>query len=133
MKTKRFLPIVLATIVVLALASCGGGAGDASTPEEDVKAVSADFLEAVIDERNGEACALTTEPGRCLGALVLAQGFAGEGGMEALLGEDWRERLDAAQVTFADEDHATIAPFTKDKDPQDLVREDGDWLIVYKD
>ena len=100
-----------------------------------MKAVSADFLQAAIDERNGEACALTTDPGKCLGALALAKRFLGEGGYEALLGEDWRERLNAASVTFADDDHATIAPFTKndESDTNKLVREDGKWLIVVED
>jgi hypothetical protein len=97
-----------------------------------VKRVSADFIEATIDGRNGEACALTTDAGKCLGALVLAEGFLGEGGYEALLGDDWREKLEAAEVTFADDDHATIAPITKD-DGNELVREDGKWLIVFEE
>ena len=80
--------------------------------------------------RNGEACALTTDPGQCVGALAVAQGFLGEGGYEALLGEDWREKLEAAEVTFADDDHATIAPLVADDSPTKLIRRGDDWLIV---
>ncbi len=93
--------------------------------------MTAYFLEAMIDDRTGEACALTTDAGECLGALVLAQGFVGEGGFEALLGDDWREELEAADVTFADDDHASLAPISEDDEGTELVREDGDWLIVF--
>jgi hypothetical protein len=31
---------------------------------------------------------------------------------EALLGEDWREQLENAEITFADEDHASVQPLT---------------------
>jgi hypothetical protein len=125
--------LVLATAIAIAAMGCGGG-GSSSSPEEEVKAVTAEFLEAAIDGRNGEACALTTDPSECLGALVLAAGFLGEGGLEATLGEDWRERLEAAEVTFADDDHATIAPFGEDEEePSPLVREDGEWLIVFEE
>ena len=124
------LCLVVAATVAVCLAGCGGGS---SSPEEDTKAVVTDFLEALIDDRNGEACALTTDPGECIGALALAKGFVGEGGFEALLGDDWREELDAADVTFTDDDHATIAPLAADDDPTELVREDGEWLIVYEE
>lgn len=124
--------VVLAATLAVCLAGCGR-AGGSSSPEEDAKAVVTDFLEAVIDDRNGEACALTTDPGECIGALALAKGFVGEGGFEALLGDDWREELDAADVTFTDDDHLTIAPLTAEDDPTKLVREDGEWLIVYEE
>jgi hypothetical protein len=127
------ISLVLGTTVVLAVTGCGGGGGS-SSPEEKVKGVSRDFLEAIIEDRNGEACALTTDPGECLTGLVLAKGFVGEGGYEALLGDDWRENLDAAEVTFADEDHATIASFTdEDDEGTELVRDDDEWLLVLDD
>jgi hypothetical protein len=74
-----------------------------------------------------------TNPTGCLGALVLAEGFLGEGGYEALLGDDWREKLEAAEVTFADDDHASIPPLNEDDDGTELVREDGEWLIVFEE
>jgi hypothetical protein len=73
------------------------------------------------------------ESDRVLGALVLAEGFLGEGGYEALLGDDWREKLEAAEVTFADDDHASIPPLNEDDDGTELVREDGEWLIVFEE
>lgn len=51
-------------------------------------------------------------------------------GFEAVLGEDWQEKLDSAEVTFADDDHATIAPWGAEEDPTELVREEGEWLLV---
>ena len=122
--------LAVATIAVLAFTACGGGRS--SSPEEDVKQVTGDFLEAMIDGRNGEACALTTDAGECIGGLVVAGGLVGEGGFEALLGDDWLEKLDAAEVTFADDDHASVAPLSEDDDGTELVRDDGDWLIVVK-
>jgi hypothetical protein len=104
-----------------------------SSPEQEVKKVAAEFLEAAIDGRNGEACALTTKVEKCLGGLVLAASFLGEGGFEAVLGDDWREQLESAEVTFADDDHATIPPIGSDNEPTELVREDGEWLLVYED
>jgi hypothetical protein len=114
------------------VASCGGG-DSAGSPEDEIKDTAAEFWEAVIDGRNGEACALTTDPGKCIGSLALAQGFLGEGGFEALIDEDWREALEAAEVEFADDDHATIPPFSPDDDPTQFVREDGLWLIVFEE
>jgi hypothetical protein len=65
---------------------------------------------------------------------VLAGGLLGEGGFEAALGDDWRKRLEAAEVTFADDDHATIAPFTENEEEgSQLVREDDEWLIVFEE
>jgi hypothetical protein len=128
------LVVSVAATVLLVVTGCGGGDGGGGSPEEEVKRVAREFLEAVIDDRNGEACALTTEPSECLTGLVLAKGFIGEGGYEALLGDDWREELDAADVTFAGDDHATIAPFTEDDDEgTELVRQDDEWLIVSED
>jgi hypothetical protein len=125
---------VLLVLAGLALAAgCGGGGGGGSA-EDEVKDTVADYLEAIIDGRNGEACAMTTDPEECVGALALAQGFLGEGGFEALLGEDWRERLEAAEVTFADDDHATLPPLSpEDESPTELVREDDRWLIVVEE
>ena len=127
----RFQLLAVSFIAFLAM-GCGGDS-PSSSPEQEVKAITAQFLEAAIDGRNGEACALTTNVGECLGGLVLAEGFLGEGGFEAVLGEDWREKLDSAQVTFADDDHATVAPLTSEDDPTELVREDGEWLIVVEE
>lgn len=127
---QRLSLLAVAIVAVVGVTACGGGS---SSPEDDVKQVTADFLEAMIAERNGVACALTTDVGECLAALALAGGIVGEGGLEALLGEDWRERLDAADVTFADDDHATIAPLNNEDDGTDLVRKDGEWLIVFEE
>ena len=98
-----------------------------------MKQVAADFLEAAIDGRNGEACALTTDSGGCLGALAVAAGFLGEAGFEAQLGDGWRERLDATTVTFTDDDHASIPPLNDDDDGTELVRQDGEWRIVFEE
>lgn len=98
-----------------------------------MRPVAAEFLEAVIDGRTGEACALTTDSGRCLGALALAEGFLGEGGFEVQLGDDWREKLDVVSVTFAADDHASIPPLNDEDDGTELVREDGEWLIVFEE
>jgi hypothetical protein len=59
------------------------------------------------------------------GRPLLAQRFLEEGGYEALLGDDWREKLESAQVTFADEDHASIPPLVPDEEegPAELVRQ----------
>jgi hypothetical protein len=125
----RFHLVAVATVVVLATA-CGGGGS--SSPEQEVKDVTADFLEAMIDGRNGEACALTTNVDECLRALVLARRFLGEGGMEELIGDDWQEKVDSAEVTFADDNHATFPPLWQDK-PTELVREDGEWLLLFEE
>jgi hypothetical protein len=130
---SRPIPCLLGAALVLVISACGGGSGS-SSPEDDVKEVSADFIEALIDGENGRACAMTTDPETCLGGLVLAQGFLGEGGFEALLGDDWRENLENAEVTFADDDHASVPPLTPDEEgPTELVREDGEWLIVVEE
>jgi hypothetical protein len=126
------LTLAAFTAAACLVAGCGGGDG-AGSAEDEIKDTTAEFLEAVIDGRNGEACALTTDPGQCVGQLALAQGFLGEGGFEALLGEDWRDELDAAEVEFADEDHATIPPLSPDDDPTTLVQRDGRWLIVVEE
>jgi hypothetical protein len=120
----------LAAATLLA-AGCGGGGGGSS--EDEVKDATAGFLGALIDGRNEQACASTTDPEECLGSLVLAQAFLGEGGYEALLGEDWRENLEAAEVTFADENHASVPPLTPDEGPTELAQEDGEWLIVVEE
>jgi hypothetical protein len=129
----RQLPSLLsvATVVIVVATACGGGSS--SSPEADVKQVAADFIEATIDGRNGVACALTTDPGKCLGALALAAGFVGEGGFAALLGNDWRENLDAAVVTFADDDHASVPPLSDKDEGTELIRKDGEWLIVFEE
>jgi hypothetical protein len=117
---------------VIGVSACGGGSS--GSPEEQVKDRTVEFTQAVIDGDNGRACAMTTDVDTCLGSLVLAQGFLGEGGFEALLGDDWREQLEQAEVTFADENHASIPPLTEDeKGPTELVREDGEWLIVVEE
>jgi hypothetical protein len=63
--------------------------GGASSSQEDVKDTVASFVEAMIDEQPGEACAKTTNVEDCLGSLALAQASLGEGGIEALLPSDW--------------------------------------------
>jgi hypothetical protein len=127
----RLTPLAAFTVAACLVAGCGGGGGgDSGSSEDEVKDVTTDYLEAILAEENGRACALTTSPQDCLGQLALAQGFLGEGGFEALLPEDWRDRLDEAEVTFADDDHATIGALSSDDDPTELVREEGRWLIV---
>ena len=73
----------------------------------------------------------------CL-AAVLALGGAACGGESASqrlsLGEDRREQLENAEITFADEDHASVPPLTPDEEgPIELVREDDEWRIVVED
>lgn len=89
---------------MVGLAACGEDGGSAS-PEEDVKHTVSEFIEALIAGQSGKACAMTTDVETCLSGLVAAQGFLGEGGYEALLGEDWRDELENVEVTFADDDH----------------------------
>jgi hypothetical protein len=126
----RPLLCLLGAVLVLAVSACGGG-GSAS-PEGEVKDTVTEFLEAAIDGDNGRA--MTTDVDECLGGLVLAQGFLGEGGFEAVLGDDWREQIENAEVTFADEDHASVPPITPDEEgPTELVRQDGEWLIVVEE
>ena len=98
-----------------------------------MRAVSIDFVEAIIEERNGEACALTTNVEECLTGLIFAAGFLGEGGLEAILGDNWREELEEADVTFTDDAHATVAPILNEDEPTMLVRQDGKWLIVVEE
>ena len=76
------------------------------------------------------------------------EGFLGEGGFEELLGEDWREELENAEVTFADENHATVRFSAREESPAnssevpsvtaytytaELVREDGEWLMIVEE
>jgi hypothetical protein len=122
------LLIVLAACLVVA--ACGGSGG---SPEEEVKDVYVDFVEALADEETGDACALTTDVGSCLGAMALAQGFLGESDFESILPDDWREQIDDAEVTFTDDDHATIPPLPGDEEATDFVRVDGDWKLVMED
>lgn len=128
---RRSLHWSLGAALVLAMSACGGGGSE--SPEGEVKDTTADFLEAAIDGENGKACALTTDVETCLGQLVAAQGFLGEGGFEALLGEDWREQLENAEITFADAEHASVPPLSPDDEPTELVREEGEWLIVVEE
>jgi hypothetical protein len=127
--TAKGLRLVAAAAVAITVTGCGG---DSPSPEDNVKAVVAEFVEAAIDGRNGKACAVTTDPGLCLRSLDLL----GEGGYEAALRDwqerlgDWQERLDAATVTFADDNRATIPRLNDDGEVTELVREDGGWLIV---
>jgi hypothetical protein len=117
-------------MIVVAVAGCGG---DASTPEADVKAASAEFLDALIDDRSHEACALTTDPNACLRQVKLAENILSQGAYTEALGDDWRERLDAAEVTFSDDNHAEIAPISKDDPGARLVREGGTWLVIFSE
>jgi hypothetical protein len=48
------LSLALATAIAVGVAGCGGGGGGSASPEEEVKDVAAEFLEAAIDDRNGE-------------------------------------------------------------------------------
>jgi hypothetical protein len=121
--------LAVAAMTTIPVAGCGGGS---TSREDDVKAVSIQFVEAILDERNGLACALTTNVGDCIAGLALAQGFLGEGGVEAVLGDNWRDELENADVTFHDDDRATIEPITG-LEPIELVRQDGKWLIAYDD
>ena len=120
---------VVAAMTTTLVVGCGGSA---TSREDEVRSLSFQFVEALLDERNGVACALTTNVGDCIAGLALAQGFLGEGGVEAVLGDHWRDDLKNADVTFHDDNHATIAPITG-LEPIELVREDGKWLIVYDD
>jgi hypothetical protein len=125
--------VVGALVLGVGVAGCGGDGGS-SSPEEEVKDTVAQFLEYAIDGENGRACALTTDTETCLSGLLLAGGFLGEGGLEAVLGEDWRAQLENAEVTFADDDHASVPPLTPEEEsPTELVREDGEWLIVVEE
>ena len=82
----------------------------------------------------GARARMTTNVDECLSGLMLAQGFLGEGGFEAALGDDWREQLENAEVTFADDNHASVPPLTPDEEgPTELVREDGEWRIVVEE
>jgi hypothetical protein len=110
-----------------------GGGGSAS-PEDEVKDTVTEFLEAAIEGENGRACAMTTDVDECLSGLMLAEGFLGEGGLEAVLGDDWREQIENAEVTFTDDNHASLPPITPDEEgPTELVREDGEWRIVVEE
>jgi hypothetical protein len=123
--------LCLAVVLALGASACGGGS---ESPEAEVKDTVTEFLEAAIEGQNGRACAMTTDVDECLSGLVLAQGFLGEGGFEAVLGEDWRDELANAEVTFADDDHASVPPLTPDEEvPTELVRENGRWLIVIEE
>ena len=128
----RVLRWCIGAVFVFGVAGCGGSAGPAS-PEQEVKGTLADFTDAVIDGENGKACAMTTDVETCLGALVLTHGFLGEGGYEAILGDDWREQLENARVEFTDADHASIPPLGSDDDPTEFVREGDRWLIVMEE
>jgi hypothetical protein len=94
----RSLSWLLLAVLVVFVSACGGGSG--SSPEDEVKDTVTEFLEAAIDGENGRACAMTTDVNECLSGLVLAEGFLGEGGLEAVLGDDWREQIENAEVTF---------------------------------
>ena len=119
--------VVLALTAALLVTGCGGSG---ASPEAEVKDVYADFVEALIAEKNGDACAMTTDVGGCLAAIGLAQGFLGESNFESLMPDDWRDRLENAEVTFSDENHATIPPLPGD-DPTEFVRQDGEWKLVW--
>jgi hypothetical protein len=125
----RRTAIVLAAGLVLA--GCGGSSS--GSPEEEVKDLYVDFVEALIDEETGDACAMTTDVGSCLGAIAFAQGFLGESGYESILPDDWRDSIEDAEVTFSDDDHATIPPLTEDEEPTEFVREEGEWKLVMED
>ena len=128
---RRWFVVVAATSVVLVTAGCGDAAGDSATPEE-VKAVTRQFFEALIDDRNGEACALTVTPDECLGDLRSLEENLGELDFGELLGDDWRAGLKAAEVTSTGDDSVTITSFTESVEPITLLRMEGEWLIIWE-
>ena len=137
-RRKKIVVAVLATTVIgIAAAGCGGsGASSAEDTEAELQGLMVEYVEYMIDGENGRACAMTTAPEDCAGAMVLAQGFLGEGGLEALLPKDWRDRIEDTPVKVIDADTAELAAgdFGEDEEgePTRFVREDGDWLMVYE-
>ena len=91
----------------------GPAVGWSDSPEAKVKDLVEDYSEAIIDGDNGRAGGLPTDVESCLGRLVLAQDWVPAicaSSFEARLGEDWREKLDDVEVTFADDDTPLCPP-----------------------
>jgi hypothetical protein len=126
--------VAVAACLALLASACGGEDG-IDMPESErvaVREASVDFAEALIAGDNERACAMTTDPDLCLEELSLAEEYLIDAEyMKLALGENWRERLRAAAVTFSDANHATIAPIMPgDGSDNELVREGNTWLTV---
>lgn len=123
--------------MVLALAggACGGDESiDMPESEKDaVREAVVSFGEALVAGDNERACALTTRADACAELLFeLEEYFIDQETFELALGEGWRERVRSAEVTFSDANHATLAPIMfDDQTPNDLVRQQGEWLVVF--
>ena len=112
-----------------------GGEGGVEMPESERNAVreaSVDFAGALVAGDNERACALTTDAEMCLETLAVAKEHLIDAELFRLaLGENWRARIRAANVTFSDVNHATIAPIMAgDGSDNELVRRSGKWLTV---
>jgi hypothetical protein len=119
---------------VLFASACGGEDGiDMPEAEKDaVREASIDFAAALAAGDDERACAVTTDVELCLETLALAAEYLIDAEFFRLaLGENWRDRLRAADVTFSDANHATIAPIMAGDDSEnELVRRGGKWLSV---
>jgi hypothetical protein len=87
-------------------------------------------VQALVDGKDAEACALTVNPEECAAVVALNRAFEPETGGPDLLPDDWRERIRSAEVTFSAEDRAQVAPIAGDDEPMQFVREDGEWRIL---
>jgi hypothetical protein len=121
------------TLVAAALAGVGAtvtACGAAKTDEQQIAAVSHEFLDGVKSGDVGAACKVATKTSDCQAAMGLAVVLAGPDGVKELFA-DGDPKITSLKFN-ADHTKATATYNTDDEgdDPTEFVKRDGKWLIT---
>lgn len=113
--------LLIAAILVLTAAGCGGGE---ATPEDSIRSTAIEFADHIRDDKLASACKLTEDQQECLSQMALAKTMLGDD-LAALIPDDYNEQVEAAKVTI--DGNTAVLHVT---DGESFVKRDGKWLIV---
>lgn len=118
------------TPAVIAVAAVLTGCGASSSPEDQVKDVVRNGIQAIADGEPERACRYMLDRDACITSAITAKALDVDVASVLGIPDDWASQLAAATVTIKG-DSATLAGFDTNGDgkPGRYVRKDGKWLV----
>src|SRR4051794_26752761 len=131
----KVLAAALASVVLAA--GCGGGSAQKSDTDQ-IRETTKTFIQALVNGDNAKACEATSDPGKCLGELALAQGFLGaNGSWKTVFPDGWEANMEKAKIAVHG-NTATMAAWSasghsSDGKPDTFKKIDGSWQLIFSD